>query len=73
MPKKDMFMKNDELKLCPFCGVPVAQIDYDSRFPKSFIRYSVYCYHKNGCPLDGEPCGSYKTKDEAKAAWNQRF
>ena len=61
----------NELKPCPFCGA----VDGDC-LQNTCLRlsqqYAIYCNHENGCPLDGKPCGAFKTEEEAKAAWNKR-
>ena len=59
-------MPNEELKPCPFCGgeADFAKVGYQDR--DDIIEPYVFC--KNCHTLSGW----YKTKEEAKTAWNRR-
>ena len=65
---------SEELKECPFCGTTTdGKAEYTDYDTKGVFRYSVSFVHKKGCPLYGESCGFFTSKEEAIEAWNKRI
>lgn len=70
-----MITSTDELLCCPFCGSS-AKITISRIWPRDLDHaiqgYSIVCSNDN-CIIYNADGRYYKSKDEAKKAWNRRI
>ena len=69
----DMFIKDQHLKKCPFCGCPPVRFE-DIRYPNNIDDP----YYVHGIMCSNETCimhqreKYFRTEDAANMAWNKR-